>query len=876
MSPSPFQVAALGASPLYPNSIVWSDENLIAVATGHIVTILNPEKPHSPRGVITLTAKDPVRDLGTINRQDLHSACLLPICLTRDRRPCVRSISWSPLGFASNYGCLLGVCTTEGSVKIYSHPYCEFRAEWSEVMDVSDMLHGYISKTNYGEPVFQSMSDGSGLRHDPSIQVLPGNSPPSSSNFDVSSGSIILSLEDANAGLTKIPDFTQVASLSKGDANDSLQIVSVINAEENSRAEREDCSSQLSADKYASRCALISSLVIVWSPVVTLSAVTSDNSSISYCILAIGSKSGHLSLWRIHTPDSYSVEHSYAPKVEFAGLQQIHNAWVTALEWGLYGTDASNPQLLLASGSSDGSVKIWLGDGEDMLRSSEANPAQFSLLTEVRMNDTAPISVISLTMSSELCHKLVLAIGKGSGSVEIWTFEIDKQELTTAGCYPMHDHIVTGLAWDFDGCCLYSCSQDNSMRGWVFVKDSLTEVPLPPNNLSIKSSADLPCAYESCFGVAVSPGNLVLAVVRSFDLDLLHPMYQARTQRAAIDFFWIGGQQQSMSSEFYLELGARNPPALSDQELVCWGSNILWSLKHFERYNKHLVVWDIISALSAFKQRSPAFFEQILLRWLVFLEGHSNLITKKSPQIACGSLPKVSSRQLHLLNIFCRRVILPSCNLREPYSIESFSSDDQHWAKLLLCSEEELRKRLVALTFSSSMSLMSDVEIQKDDGSWKPCGLSQMLCWVNANADGHQLKHLASEVKKLSTRLQDAGVYEEEELCTYCSAPVEFESAESASCRGLMRDQGSPQRHGLSRCTASMQVCPATPLWFCVCCERRCFKLGPPELYKLPCYPSQTGYDGLLKSKHTVPLCPFCGILLQRLQPDFLLSSSPV
>ena len=35
-----FQAATLVALPSYPNSIAWSDENLIAVASGHLVTIL--------------------------------------------------------------------------------------------------------------------------------------------------------------------------------------------------------------------------------------------------------------------------------------------------------------------------------------------------------------------------------------------------------------------------------------------------------------------------------------------------------------------------------------------------------------------------------------------------------------------------------------------------------------------------------------------------------------------------------------------------------------------------------------------------------------------------------------------------------------------
>lgn len=93
---------------------------------------------------------------------DLLSDCLMSTCINRDRRPCVRSFSWSPIGMADNSGygfqtssyfmlfpslcmvfncvsdvilcrCLLAVCTTEGRVKIYRPPFCDFGAEWIEV-----------------------------------------------------------------------------------------------------------------------------------------------------------------------------------------------------------------------------------------------------------------------------------------------------------------------------------------------------------------------------------------------------------------------------------------------------------------------------------------------------------------------------------------------------------------------------------------------------------------------------------------------------------------------------------------------------------------------------------------------------------------------
>ncbi|XP_024019363.1 uncharacterized protein LOC112091000, partial [Morus notabilis] len=100
---SRFQAATLVAAPSHPNAVAWSDENLIAVASGHLVTILNPASPLGPRGLITLQTGEPF-PIGVVERADLLSASLLPTCLSRDTRPCVRSISWSPLGLAPNSG----------------------------------------------------------------------------------------------------------------------------------------------------------------------------------------------------------------------------------------------------------------------------------------------------------------------------------------------------------------------------------------------------------------------------------------------------------------------------------------------------------------------------------------------------------------------------------------------------------------------------------------------------------------------------------------------------------------------------------------------------------------------------------------------------
>lgn len=114
---------------------------------------------------------------------------------------------------------------------------------------------------------------------------------------------------------------------------------------------------QITANQYASHSAMLSSISVAWSPLLQLSsdlcAVPQTGSSIS--LLALGGKSGNISLWRIFVPECYSVENSRVPTTAtIVGLLQAHTSWVTSISWALHASDSSNPQVLLTSGSSDG------------------------------------------------------------------------------------------------------------------------------------------------------------------------------------------------------------------------------------------------------------------------------------------------------------------------------------------------------------------------------------------------------------------------------------------------------------------------------------------------------------------------------------------
>lgn len=1125
---SHFQLAPLVASPFYSNSVVWSEENLLAIATGHLVTILNPAQLDGPRGLITISASPPF-DIGVVEKDDLLTGCILPTCLSRDVRSYVRSIAWSQQGMAPNGGCLLAVCTTDSRVKLYRAPYCDFRAEWVEVLDISEMLYNYFVSVQFGESdlgfagispertvsvdgLFRDVKrsnsaqearyikamktrkimahsdtidhyssyDGSqdsdddlneessehpnkrvtfhtrctlmpwaAVEEGASVEVLKANG---SLRFWVRGrierledrkalvqftgtsademqeewvaldsrvdGKTDLKTSDDHDMTTKqnyflqkirpcinagnLPKGISMATYAEGSEQvpvngqlveawisnrwvegsfkgfngpglmvnfpgeygcisldpDNVRLAPIWNGEQKSwrvtvveldmqvkrasqnglvvvkdatdlgkgqcqempvkssakagrKRSRNDLSSVISADQYAVRIGLLASLVVAWSPTVKSSLEGDDgslgSSSNSSAILAVGAKSGKVSLWRVLEPLLYTIEHcQQQPEVRFIGLLQAHKSWVTAASWamctvnasGKMDVDSSSNKLLLATGSSDGSVKLWYGDLVSLTMSSTASSAPLGLLKEIVSADSVPVSAVSLVIPPQSPDKVLIAIGKGSGILSVWICYTSGRKCHKAGHFDAHDQVVTDLAWAFDGRCLYSCSQDNSVRSWIIHGSSLLPVPFPDSSPGLasenpKNAMDLPSyVFDCCFGLAVSPGNLVLTAIRSIDTDLVDPMYQSRSQKAAAQFFWIGGQQLKSSLGKLSECRSEMYGGFSEKDVVCWESNVLWSLKHFEDVSNPLVLWDVLMALLALKVLTLKLFETILSKWLSsWFSGSRQACALERCLIHLPRLlSKASCRRIHLLVIICRRLLLSgikieslSSGLFEVDNKESIDRREQlkGWTKLLQSSEHELRERLVYFTLSAISCRVSYVQPVCHLGktAWVPAGAPQMEKWVSLNSAKvpDPLKQLTGQIRELGRkRVACISEYAASERCNFCNAPVQFKSPELAYCQAGRCNSGS-QNHKLQRCAVSMQVCPAISLWFCICCERWALKQAPDMFFYL-----SSLQDVKYLSEHLLlrgcpkPLCPFCGILMQRLLPEFLLTSSPV
>uniref|UniRef100_A0A0V0ITQ3 Putative ovule protein n=1 Tax=Solanum chacoense TaxID=4108 RepID=A0A0V0ITQ3_SOLCH len=874
---SSFQASILVASPSHPNSVAWSEENLVAVASGHIVTILNPAKRFGSRGLITIPPGKPF-SVGFIERKDLLSDCMLHIALSRDsspqekqyreNRPCVRSISWSPIGFASNSGCLLAVCTTEGHVRLYRMPFLEFSTEWVEVMDISNMLYSYLKTTNFQAANFR-VSEGA----DPSQACFDEGD---DDDLPIS----IMRKELKRRRLNALP-VMEVKACSQKQKNTFT--APRLGSRFSKKVFRDGCQSLITAEEYASRNAMLSSLIVAWSPCLPQTSgcgISSANGLTSSCsVLAVGGKSGVLSLWRIHKPESYSIMNSPdSNKTVLVGLLDAHDTWITTISWSLFISDASDPLLLLATGCSNGSVKIWQACCRRLVESSEPSGSPFSLLKEVNAANFAMATMVSLTVSVQSPNKMLLAIGKGSGSIEVWTCDILLRRFEKAGTYDAHNHAVTGLSWAFDGRCLYSCSQDDSTRCWILYENSLCEVPIPSNTPGVEGSADVPDAFCSCLGLAISPGNLVLAVVRAFSTALLNPMYEARALKAAVEFLWIGGQQLEISSTVCPDFDVKIFPDFPEKELISWENNILWSLNQHEPLDKPLVVWDVVAALLAFKQSIPKYVEHIVLKWLKSSVGVS---ANLSEAIKC--LSEISSRKLQLLNIISKLVVLKKVETdkldgkSQLLEVIGGAEDERlDWTQLHSNSEMELRDRLVGYSFTVFLDVASASHGKgTKPGYWVPIGTAQMEQWVAIHRKDikNHLKLLADEVRTVKKSQRPSFCeYVEKEECSFCSASVPFDSPDSAICRGVKCDTGNDPTHKLSRCAVSMRICPIAPVWHCMCCQRWASILAPSPIFRMPGYPSD--FKSNTDDEHPKPWCPFCGIPLKKLLPEFLLSPS--
>lgn len=132
-------------APLQPNAITWSQDDLLAVATGPVVVLLNPFHLKGPRSHISFTRHaDPGVALPGCHPQDRDASLQFSVAcmkLVKEKEvatpPTVRSLAWSPSNCGPDGSCLLAAVLSDNQVTLLDSPAPDFsvlisRPTWQE------------------------------------------------------------------------------------------------------------------------------------------------------------------------------------------------------------------------------------------------------------------------------------------------------------------------------------------------------------------------------------------------------------------------------------------------------------------------------------------------------------------------------------------------------------------------------------------------------------------------------------------------------------------------------------------------------------------------------------------------------------------------
>ncbi|KAI5083047.1 hypothetical protein GOP47_0002790 [Adiantum capillus-veneris] len=137
--------------------------------------------------------------------------------------------------------------------------------------------------------------------------------------------------------------------------------------------------------------------------------------------------------------------------------------------------------MCMRCGSREWMVRGADGQGQDVgsFTSATTNSDPLMLLRKVVLEDHALVTSLALTVSVQSFGCIQIAIGKVSGSIVVTEAFREEDAEKEAFKVDAHSQTVTGLLWAFDGRCLYSCSQDNSLHAWKLSRGGLLALPFP-------------------------------------------------------------------------------------------------------------------------------------------------------------------------------------------------------------------------------------------------------------------------------------------------------------------------------------------------------------------------------------------------------------
>lgn len=113
----------LNHPPCPVDAVKWSEDNLVAVASGHTAVITSPADITGPRAYAAIRPDGMPTDLGCKPGEYEDSvpiglSCMLQTGPSGHTAATVRALCWSPTGCTASGACLLTLITSDGKVRL--------------------------------------------------------------------------------------------------------------------------------------------------------------------------------------------------------------------------------------------------------------------------------------------------------------------------------------------------------------------------------------------------------------------------------------------------------------------------------------------------------------------------------------------------------------------------------------------------------------------------------------------------------------------------------------------------------------------------------------------------------------------------------------
>ena len=605
-----------------------------------------------------------------------------------------------------------------------------------------------------------------------------------------------------------------------------------------------------SADHMARRNWL-SILTMSWSPM----QVDKSQSNLVYSFLALGSKAGVITIWKITGPKTFSLESTLPlQQCDLVGYIHMNDSWITTLEWGMICLSGKTV-LVLTAGSANGSLSVFT------MPDKPQNPNAVSL---------HPLSPITTTLSyPDHLHILCTSIHVFRKEVKIAVAKAPKCIYVYSGCMNETTHrmdtscthvvesnnssLVTQMKWlpRAEGLFLVASFQNAEVKIWEMESWGFSELGTVQKRGLTKEESEkrrvlsfeaqetdeeLQVLYvpdTGSYGIAFSPCFCYLGVMYAKSMRNLNLQQYERLEKGNVSFFKLW-QSEKASNRRMRMFGVEDP-------------------RQFAK--------DIVFRLVEELHRPSLWEAKELLLQIGDADLVGGLVTKLESQflefgepLSQGTLDERPWRLLQVAT-FLRRLV-PQIVPKDGHEVTSIFLTDN---SSMLSQNEELLVQKHILAQYRTMPIDKDNQIE----------LLLMADWVFLHAPSvcAEVMDAAGSIYQtygLETPLKPTNIVPREH-CPMCgSAWVGMEKFDYGYCPVCCIPQDELEvtgTHGaggemlsLPRCMFYFKLCTALSLWECPCCQRYAQVLPPSEYH-----------EEWTRGHLNFPTCIYCGVGLRAL-----------